>query len=121
MRIRLYLDEDSMDQAVVAALRAAELDVLTAREAGMIQQSDDAHLAYATDQGRVLCTYNVTDFNRIHGEWLRTNRHHAGLILVVQQRYGPGEQARRLMTLASILSAEEMVDRAEFLSAWEQG
>ena len=34
MTIRLYLDEDSMDKALVQALRARSVDVTTALEAG---------------------------------------------------------------------------------------
>ena len=41
MRIRLYLDEDTMDKALVSALRARGVDVLTAQEATMIERPDD--------------------------------------------------------------------------------
>jgi len=36
MRIRLYLDEDSMREGLVRALRSRGVDVLTAREAQLI-------------------------------------------------------------------------------------
>lgn len=42
----------------------------------------------------------------------------AGLILAPQQRYSVGEQMRRLLRLVGAISAEEMRDRVEFLSAW---
>jgi hypothetical protein len=42
----------------------------------------------------------------------------AGIILAVQQRYSVGEQMRRLLRLIDTLTAEEMRDRIEFLSAW---
>lgn len=48
MRIRLYLEEDSMGHALVRALRARGMNVLTALEAGMIARSDEEHLEYAT-------------------------------------------------------------------------
>ena len=35
-----------------------------------------------------------------------------------QQRYSVGEQMRRLLRLISSLTAEEMRNRIEFLSAW---
>jgi post-segregation antitoxin (ccd killing protein) len=35
MSVRLYMDEDSMDQALVRALRARGVDVKTALEEGM--------------------------------------------------------------------------------------
>ena len=108
-----------MDDAVIRALRAAGVDVLTAREAGMIERPDDEHVAYAVAQSRVLCTFNVGDFYRLHGERLRSGGWHAGIVLVAQQRYGPGEQARRLLKLIATESAESMESRAELLSSWE--
>lgn len=68
--LRLYMDEDSMDQALVRALRARGVDVLTAQDAGMIEQSDSAHLEFATEERRVLCTFNVGDFWTLHSEYL---------------------------------------------------
>jgi hypothetical protein len=115
----LYMDEDSMDQALVRALRARSLDVLTAQEAGMVGRPDADQLAFATRLGRVLCTFNVRDFWTLHGEMLATGESHAGIILLPQQRYSVGEVLRRLLRVAASLSAADMVDRAEFLSAWE--
>lgn len=120
MVIRLYFDEDYMDTAVIEALRPAEIDVVTAHDAGMIERPDDAHLVYATEHGRVLCTHNASDFARLHRDWLRAGKHHTGLILVPQQRYSPGEQARRLLALMAALSSEAMIDRLEFLSSWDR-
>ena len=54
--IRLYMDEDSMDRALVRALRARGMDVTTAVDEGMIERRDAEHLDYATAQGRVLYT-----------------------------------------------------------------
>jgi len=45
--LALYLDEDSMDQSLVAALRARGVDVITATEAGMLGRSDSEQLDYS--------------------------------------------------------------------------
>ena len=66
--IRLYLDEDSMRGALVGALRARGVDVVTALEAGMTERSDEAHLEFATREGRILYSFNVRDFYRLHQE-----------------------------------------------------
>jgi len=116
--LRLYMDEDSMDQALVRGLRARGVDILTAEDAGMIQSNDPDHLAYAAAERRVLCTFNVGDFWTLHGEYLAAGRSHAGIVLMPQQRYGVGEQLRRLLRLAVTLSSDDMINRAEFLSAW---
>ena len=58
---RLYCDEDSMDQDWVRALRARGMDVTTALEENMVSRKDEEHLDYATEQGRVLFSYNRGD------------------------------------------------------------
>jgi predicted nuclease of predicted toxin-antitoxin system len=118
MMIRLYFDEDSMRRSLVRALRARGVDVITALEAGMIEREDAEHLDYATEQGRVLCTFNVGDFYRLHSEYVAQGKPHAGIILMRQQYYSVGEQMRRLLKLMASKSAEEMKDWVEFLSAW---
>jgi hypothetical protein len=92
VKIRLYLDEDTMDKALVSALRARGVDVLTAQEAIMIERPDDEHLAFATTVGRVLYSFNVGDYCRLEAQGML----HAGLILAQQQRHSVGDQMRRL-------------------------
>ena len=118
MSVKLYMDEDSMDQDLVVALRSRGVDVITALDAGMVEQEDRQHLAYASEQGRVLCTFNIGHFHRLHTEYLRQGKSHAGIILMRQQHYSVGEQLRRLLSLIGAKSAEEMRDWVEFLSAW---
>ena len=76
MTIRLYFDEDSMRHALIHALRARGIDVQTALDAAMIERSDEAHLEYATAQGRVLCSFNVADFYRLHTIYMGCNTKH---------------------------------------------
>ena len=118
MTLRLYLDEDSMDQDLVRALRARGVDVVTALEAGMIEQPDENHLCRATAQERVLYSFNVGDFYQLHTNFLAEGRSHAGIVLAPQQRFSIGEQLRRLLRLAATRSPEEMQNRVEFLGAW---
>lgn len=88
MKIRLYLDEDTMD-----ALRIRGVDVTTALEQGMIRRDDIDHLEFA-------------------------NSHHSGIILGQQRRHSIGEQMRRLLKIVAQVSAEEVKDSIMFLSAW---
>jgi len=48
MTIRLYIDEDAMDQDLVRALRIRALDVVTALDSGMVERADKDHLEYAS-------------------------------------------------------------------------
>ena len=115
MRLRLYVDEDAMARAFVQGLRARGQDVMTVVDAGMSQQGDNAQLAYATRQGRVLFTFNVGHFCRLHADYMGQGRHHAGIIVVNRQRYSISEQIRQLLMLATEKSAEEMMDTLHFL------
>jgi hypothetical protein len=118
MRVRLYIDEDSMDRSLVRALRTRGVDVTTALDEGMIERSDREHLDYATGQGRVLYSFNRRDFYRLHTLYLGQGKTHAGIILAHQQHYSVGEQMRRLLRLIATRSAEDMRDKVEFLGAW---
>ena len=118
MMLRLYFDEDSMHRGLTQALRARGVEVRTALDAGMIEREDQEHLEYATEQGYVLCTFNVGDFYRLHSDYLVRGQHHAGMIFMQQQRFSVGEQMRRFLRLIADRSADEMEDWVEFLSAW---
>jgi len=107
-----------MDGDLVRGLRSRGIDLVTANDARMVQQSDEAHLSEATDQSRVLYSFNVRDFHEIHSDWTRVGRDHAGIILAQQKRYSTGEQIRRLLRLMGTLTAEAMRNRVEFLGRW---
>ena len=118
MKIRLYLDEDSTRRALVRALHTRGVDVITARDAGMIERRDEEQLEYAAAHGRVLYSFNVGDFWRLHSAFLMQGKSHAGIVLARQQHYSVGEQMRRLLKLVATKSAEEMTNQVEFLSTW---
>ena len=118
MRIRLYLDEDSSDTDLLKALRLRGADVLSALEAGMLNESDEAQLTWAAEHERVMFSSNRSDFYRIHSEWMHDGKTHSGIVLMLQQTYSIGEQMRRLLRLTNTLSAKDMQNRVEFLSDW---
>ena len=115
-RIKLYLDEDAQRTDLIRALRARGVDVLTVSEADLLGQPDDIHLQYASEQGRVIFTFNRGDFFHLHTEWLNHGRHHAGIVVSDQIR--TSEVMRRLLRLIDAKSANEMRDWLEFLSNW---
>lgn len=119
MQVRLYFDEDAMKGALVRALRTRSVDVLTAGEAARRHQSDAAHLAFASEQGRAIYSFNSGDYQQLHSTYVAQGISHAGIILTRQQRYSVGEQMHRLLRLINTVSAEEMLHRIGFLSTWE--
>jgi predicted nuclease of predicted toxin-antitoxin system len=107
-RIQFYLDEH-VPRAVTEGLRRRGVDVLTAREAGMLQAKDEQHLAFALSEGRVIVTQDA-DFLRLH----TAGRPHAGIVYVPQQT-AVGTIVRGLMLIYDILSPEAMTNHVEFL------
>ena len=114
--IRLYLDEDAQRNSLVRALRARQVDLLTAQEAGQMGVTDPVQLAYAAEQRRVLFTLNRGDFVKLHIAYLESNRQHAGII--VSDQLAVGVLLRRLLRLLDTRSAPEMQNWLEFLSDW---
>jgi hypothetical protein len=112
---RLFFDEDAMNRKVMRALESRGIDVASPLEAGTVGQSDAEQLAYATAEHRLLYSFNVADFFRLHGEWQRAGRHHAGIVVASRQRYSVGEQVRRLGALLFHRLPEQMCDQFMFL------
>ncbi len=106
--IRLYLDADAQRGTLISALRLRGVDVETANEAGLQDASDPEQLAHAAAQGRTLYSFNVRDFMVLHHTSLAESKEHAGIILAQQQRYGVGEQMRRLLLLIQKNSAGQI-------------
>ncbi|MDX2029259.1 MAG: DUF5615 family PIN-like protein [Blastocatellia bacterium] len=118
MKLKLYLDEDAQDSDLLHALDLRGIDAIGAWACGLRQREDREHLEFATAQGRVLYGFNLGDFFQLHTEFLSQERTHSGIILARQQTYSVGEQMRRLLRIAASRSAEEMIDKIEFLSDW---
>jgi predicted nuclease of predicted toxin-antitoxin system len=106
--ISFYLDEH-VHPAIAAGLRRRGVDVLTAKDSGMLSATDVEHLAFAASQERVIFTQDA-DFLRLHA----SGQAHAGIVYA-RQRTAVGHIVRGLMLIYQLLSAEEMRDRVEFL------
>lgn len=83
--IELYLDED-VNVLVADLLRARGFGAITAREAGQLQKSDAAQLAYAISQSKVLLTHNRVDFEALAQSYFAAGQMHCGLILATRNQ-----------------------------------
>jgi len=106
--IRFYTDEH-VAWAVVKGLRERGVDVATVTEAGLRGATDEAQLARAQADGRVLVSHD-TDVLRLHA----AGAAHSGIA------YGPqelsvGDMIRGLMLIVQVLEAHEMINNVEFL------
>jgi hypothetical protein len=107
-QIRYYTDEH-VARAVIHGLRQRGIDVLSVPEAGMLTASDEAHLAFAAAQGRVLFTQD-TDFLRLAA----SGTPHAGVVYAPQ--HTPiGDIIRGLNLIYQILEVEDIVSKIEYL------
>ncbi len=69
-QVRLYVDEDAEEHAVVEGLRARGVDMLTTSESDRVGTRDVEQLAFAVHHERTLYSFNVGDFARLHREYL---------------------------------------------------
>ena len=72
-RIQFHLDEH-IPPAIASALRRRGIEVTTASEAHLLGTTDEAHLQFAQQTGRVIVT-NDDDYLRLHAD----GRSHAGI------------------------------------------
>lgn len=114
--IELYLDEDTINQALINALRSRNIDLLTVQEAKRLGVPDQKQLDYAASLNRTLFTFNTRDFVKLHTEYLAAGRHHAGII--VSDQLQVGVIVRRLLKLLNARSAADMQDWLEYLGNW---
>lgn len=81
--MRLFLDAHVSARRIATALREQH-DVRAAdEERGLDGWDDERLLALATDEIRMMVTFNVADFARITAEWAAAGRSHAGCLLIV--------------------------------------
>jgi hypothetical protein len=95
----LYCDHDSDDPTPAIQLRRNGVDVITSQGVGNEELSDEDQLAFATALGRAIHTANRRDYARLQGEWARSGRSHAGIIIRARQHPDIGTQLRALLAL----------------------
>lgn len=102
--MRFHLDEQ-VTHAISRGLRARGIDVTTTTDAGLISAADDAYIAFARDQQRVIFTQDA-DFLRMA---------HAGIVYCPHGTASIGHIVRFLGLMNDCVAAEEMVGRVEFI------
>lgn len=100
MSLSFLLDED-MSQRVAEGLRLRGVDAVSVHEVGRGNKRipDTDQLAYATEQGRVLVTYNRADYQILDARWRTNEQLHAGILWCMEQsmpRHAIGELVRAL-------------------------
>ena len=113
MHVKLYFDEN-VPEAIAAAVRLRGYDVTTVRDAEKKAASDLDQLRYASLQKRVLLTFNVADFVKLHNEFVATGRQHSGILL--SKQVPVGIIVKRLLRLLSRLHVDEIENNIIWLN-----
>lgn len=95
---------------VIRALQREGLDVLTAHEAGRCGFSDDQQLAFATEQERVMLTFDP-DYLALHHAGVQ----HAGIAWCPFRKYKFGDLIRVVLLLHGVMDRQSMRNHVEYL------
>jgi hypothetical protein len=112
-RLKIYTDEN-VDVRVAEGLRRRGVEAVSVYDEGQVGLIDEAQLEYASRLGAAIFTHDA-DLIEIAMETNRRGDDHSGVIFVDMHRLGLGECIRRLAVYAEVITAEEMVNRIEFL------
>lgn len=88
---------------------------MTAVWAGMTGKPDEEQLSYAFQTGSVLLTSDQ-DFLRLHLQWMREGKPHAGIIYYSQSHVSVGTCIWGVKLIADLLTPEDMRNHLEFIS-----
>ncbi|MFN8527842.1 MAG: DUF5615 family PIN-like protein [Anaerolineae bacterium] len=89
MALTFYADTH-IAKAIAEQLRANGVDIVRCEEVKMAESSDEAHLEYATQAGRVMITQDA-DFAMLHRRWQESGRQHRGIVRVPPDLQGEAQ------------------------------
>lgn len=107
--IKLYLDEN-LSPKIAEQLQRRSIDAITVRDLDQLGDTDENHLARATELGRILVTAD-TDFLIMASEGIE----HTGIIFGVQENLSIGDWVNRLELVAAVYTPDEMKNHVEYL------
>jgi len=84
--------------------------VTTTNETGLNAATDEEHLAFARDEGRVVVTHD-SDFLRLHNQGVP----HAGIVYCHLRERTIGQLLRALTRVSRCRTPEDMRGRVEFV------
>ncbi|REJ85982.1 MAG: hypothetical protein DWQ29_10765 [Planctomycetota bacterium] len=109
MAIRYHLDEN-VDHAVAQGLRSRGIDATTTIEAGLSAAADEAHLAYANAENRVIVTHDA-DFLRLHA----AGAEHSGIVFCASPARTASQLISMLVLMHDCCEAEELRGKVEYI------
>ncbi|MBI4715076.1 MAG: DUF5615 family PIN-like protein [Nitrospirae bacterium] len=116
MALKLYLDED-VDPLLARVLRDRGMDCLSTYEADNRGLADADQLSFATQQNRVILTFNVKDFVMLDRAYATSGRSHAGII--VSNHLPFRELLRRTLLLFHREAHSDLADKLLWLQDYK--
>ncbi len=118
----LYVDDDTIEAALILALRQAGHDVRTPAEAGLSGTKDPVHFRRAIHEGRSLLSHNYDDFKKLHELVLEAQGRHPGVLVV--RRDGPKQRRMKSHDIVRALRKLEdagapVADEYTILNHWQ--
>ncbi len=110
---KLHLNEH-LSPRLAAQLRQYGFDVTSTFEMGMVEDSDDEQLDFATSQHRALVTFNHKDFAVRHDKYIAEGKEHWGIIFSTEET--TGVLLRRLLRLLNSLSDDQLKNEIRWLN-----
>ena len=107
--IRFHLDEN-VAPAIALGLRQRGIDVTTSQQVGLLGASDQAQLAYALGQGRIILTQDA-DFLILAAQ----TGEHSGIAYARKGSRSIGQLVQALELIHGVLTAAEMRGHVEYL------
>lgn len=112
---RLHLDADSSQKALQKALLELGHDVTRTPNDWMpFAATDDTQLLEATEQGRVIFTFNIGDFMHLAKKY----PNHSGIILAQQCDWPLARQIKALDRLLTETTAVSWQGQVRWLNDW---
>jgi hypothetical protein len=103
-----------VQRGIVDGLRRSQMDVVTARDAGMETALDEALLDHALKLQRVMLT-NDTDFIAIANQYLAQGVVFAPVFYWPQSGRSPGENIRRILAVAGRFQYAEILSTLQYI------
>jgi len=102
--------DEHVSHAIAHGLWRRQIDATTAASASLLGATDEAHIAFALQEGRVIYT-NDADFLSPAASGVQ----HAGIVYCRPGSRSIGDVIRHLALMHACMEPDEMVNRVEFL------
>ncbi len=108
--MKIYADEN-IERSIVDGLRRRKIEIVSARELGYLNKSDEFHIKKASELNAIILTHD-TDFLRMASN---PNVKHNGVIFSHSKNISIGQCIRGVELIVNVLTDKEMENHIEFL------